>query len=169
MADKTKNLKPPWKKGQSGNPNGRQPNTSVREWLAEIIGEEEAEKLLAATKKKGRGKVKDSDGELMPLTKAERDKADRMIPKLSPSILKAIIKNGNTPVYVAGRAVGVLFGLQEGKTDTLDKMEERQFGKDAQRIELTGADGESLGMQPFAVEIIDRREQVRGDTSEDGA
>lgn len=139
-----------FKKGQSGNPNGRPPNRFLHEWLPDAIGKVAARKA-------------------QPLTKDERDSSERILLALPPSVLKAIAKDSKMPSAIVAKAVGVLTDMQEGKTTTLDKMEERQFGKDAQRIEVTGADGEALGLQPFAVEIIDRREQVRDEEAKEEA
>ena len=50
-----------------------------------------------------------------------------------------IIKRG-IPVFFDG----ILSDMKNGKTTTLDKLRERQYGKPTQRMELTGKDGGDL-------------------------
>ena len=44
----------------------------------------------------------------------------------------------------AGLAIAVLSDMKNGKTTTLDKLRERQYGKPTQRMEVTGKDGAEL-------------------------
>ena len=40
--------------------------------------------------------------------------------------------------------MAILFDTKHGKTTTIDKLRERQYGKTVQKVELTGKDGADL-------------------------
>lgn len=58
--------------------------------------------------------------------------------------LQLLVKWEEAPIYPKGLARAILSDMKNGKTTTLDKLRERQYGKPTQRMELTGKDGGDL-------------------------
>lgn len=131
-----------FKPGQSGNPNGRPKNRVKQEWLPLCLGKKRAKAMLA-------------------LTGDEINSWEQLMLVATSAELQALVKGEDAPSYAKNLAMAILRDTKDGRTSTIDKLRERQYGKTVQRIELTGADGESLNPQPLAIEIIDRREQVQ--------
>lgn len=63
---------------------------------------------------------------------------------MSANDLKLLAKWDEAPAYPKGLAIAVLNDMKNGKTTTLDKLRERQYGKPTQRMEVTGKDGGDL-------------------------
>lgn len=122
------NLQPPWKPGQSGNPKGRPKNRVIREWLPACFG-------------------KDRTKELASLTQDEVDTWEQKLLVLSTPEHAVLAKWDECPAYAKNLAMAILYDTKNGKTTTIDKLRERQYGKPVQRVELTGADGQPL-VQP---------------------
>lgn len=118
------NLKP-FKPGQSGNPKGR-PKSRVPEQLVKIFGS------------KARAK------KFYSLSAVEIDEWEAAILTFSANDLKLLAKWEDAPAYPKGLAIAVLSDMKNGKTTTLDKLRERQYGKPTQRMEVTGKDGGDL-------------------------
>lgn len=118
------NLMPPWKPGQSGNPKGR-PKNRVPKQLAVLFSQKTAKKM---------------DG----LTELEIKTWDVQMLSMDASQLKTLIQWDKAPAYVKANAIAILFDMRNGKTTTVDKLREKIFGKDTQRMELTGAGGKDL-------------------------
>lgn len=114
-----------FKPGQSGNPKGR-PKSSVPEQLVKIFGS------------KARAK------KFYSLSSVEIDEWEVAILSFSANDLKLLAKWDAAPAYPKGLAIAVLSDMKNGKTTTLDKLRERQYGKPTQRMELTGKDGGDL-------------------------
>lgn len=114
-----------FKPGQSGNPKGR-PKSRVPEQLVKIFGS------------KARAK------KFYSLSSVEIDEWEAAILSFSTNDLKLLAKWDAAPVYPKGLAIAVLSDMKNGKTTTLDKLRERQYGKPTQRMELTGKDGGDL-------------------------
>lgn len=114
-----------FKPGQSGNPKGR-PKSRVPEQLVKIFGSK------ARTKK------------FYSLSSVEIDEWEAAILSFSTNDLKLLAKWDAAPAYPKGLAIAVLSDMKNGKTTTLDKLRERQYGKPTQRMELTGKDGGDL-------------------------
>lgn len=82
---------------------------------------------------------------------------------LTSAECQLIAKWEGAPMYAKNLAMSLLFDTKNGKTNTIDKLRERQYGKPLQRVEMTGANGKPLNPEPLIVEIIDRAEQVRAE------
>lgn len=115
----------PFKPGQSGNPKGR-PKSRVPEQLVKIFGS------------KARAK------KFYSLSAVEIDEWEAAILTFSANDLKLLAKWEDAPAYPKGLAIAVLSDMKNGKTTTLDKLRERQYGKPTQRMEVTGKDGGDL-------------------------
>lgn len=119
------NLKAPWKKGQSGNPNGRPKNRVTSEWLPKCFGKTRTRQIKA-------------------LTPEEVNCWERLLIALSAPELQVIAKWDESPAYAKNLSLAILFDMKNGRTATLDKLRDRQYGETTQKIELTGKDGTSL-------------------------
>lgn len=120
------NIKPhQFKPGQSGNPKGR-PKSRVPTQLIQIFGS------------KARAK------KFYSLSGCEINEWEATILTLSADELKVLAQWDKAPAYPKGLAIAVLHDMKNGKTTTLDKLRERQYGKATQHVELTGKDGAEL-------------------------
>lgn len=86
------------------------------------------------------------------------DEWEQVILSMTASQLTALGKWDGCPAYAKNLAVSILFDMKSGKTTTIDKLRDRQFGKIPQRVEVTGANGEPL--QPKAMTPDDAREML---------
>lgn len=119
------NLKAPWKPGQSGNPKGRPKNRVINEWLPACFG-----------KKRTR--------QMSELTTDEINEIERRLLVASNNELVALAKYDDAPSYAKNLAMAILFDTKHGRTNTIDKLRDRQYGKTVQKVELTGRDGADL-------------------------
>jgi hypothetical protein len=139
----TKGLKPPFSKGESGNPEGRPPSR-VPDALIKILGTRRAKKFHQ-------------------LNGVEINEWETTVLTMTGSELKALAGWDEANSYAKGLAMGILFDMKNGNTKTIDKLRERQFGKAIQKVELTGRDGKPLNPEPIMIEIIDNRNKVDSD------
>lgn len=121
----SKNLQPPWQPGQSGNPKGRPKNRVINSWLPACFG-----------KKRTR--------QMEELTPDEINTIERRLLVASTNELATLAQYDDAPSYAKNLAMAILFDTKHGKTATIDKLRERQYGKTVQKIELTGKDGADL-------------------------
>lgn len=135
------NLRAPWKPGESGNPNGRPKNRVVNEWLPACFGKKRTKALSEMTDEE----INAIERRLLVFTAAE---------------LTALVEWKDSPIYAKSLGKAILSDNKNGRTTTIDKLRERQYGKAVQKLELTGKDGAALHPDPLIVEIIDSREQV---------
>lgn len=134
------NLRPPFKPGQSGNPNGR-PKNRVPEQLEKVMGKAQAKKIFK-------------------LNNLELEEWEATLFTLTVNQLKLLAKWDKTIAYPKGLAISILNDMKNGNTKTLDKLRERVFGRPTQRMEITGRDGKDLVTDPIMIEIIDSRDKV---------
>ena len=120
MANKAPNtdgLRPPWKKGQSGNPAGR-PKNHVGDTLKTL---------------------------LYHLSQQELDTWDAALISLTDSQLKALIQLDSVPSYPKNQAVAILTDMKNGRTTTVERLADRLYNRhNPKRVELTGKDGADL-------------------------
>lgn len=115
------NLRPPFKKGQSGNPKGRPPNR-VPEQLVKIMGKAKAKKFYK-------------------FTAEEITEWEAALLTMSANQIKLLAQWDEANAYPKGLAISILTDMKNGNTKTLDKLRERVIGKPTQRVEVTGRDG----------------------------
>lgn len=127
------NLKEPWKPGQSGNPKGRPKNRVINEWLPECFGRKRTKQIKA-------------------LSQVEVDAWEQLLITLTAPELQVIAKWDGSPAYAKNIALSMLFDMKNGRTATIDRLRERQYGKPIQKVELTGKDGSNLIPQKLSVE-----------------
>lgn len=123
------NLRPAWKPGESGNPKGRPKNRVVNEWLPACFGR----KRTRAMKGLRQEEIDAIEQHLLVATGAE---------------LATMAKWEGCPAYAKNLAMAILFDTKNGRTATIDRLRERQYGKPVQRVEVTGAGGQPLNPQP---------------------
>lgn len=121
-----------YKKGQSGNPNGRPRNRML--------------KLLKQICPKGR--IKENTG----LTINEIDYIEQTVLSMTLSELQLIAKEDRTPAYMKTLAMAIIMDMKNGKTDTVNKLRSRQYGDIKQQVEVTGKDGAPLMQQNMTQE-----------------
>lgn len=115
------NLRPPFKKGQSGNPKGRPPSR-VPEQLVKIMGKVQAKKFYK-------------------LSAVEITEWESALLTMNANQLKLLAQWDEANAYPKGLAISILTDMKNGNTKTLDKLRERVIGRPTQRMEITGKDG----------------------------
>ncbi len=115
------NLRPPFKKGQSGNPKGRPPSR-VPEQLVKIMGKVQAKKFYK-------------------LSAVEITEWEAALLTMNANQLKLLAQWDEANAYPKGLAISILTDMKNGNTKTLDKLRERVIGRPTQRMEITGRDG----------------------------
>jgi hypothetical protein len=114
----------PCKPGEVRNPKGR-PTSRVPKALKIILGKKKSKQFY----KLNELEINDWENAVLTMTTNE---------------LKVLAGWEDANSYAKGLAISILFDMKNGKTNTLDKLRERQFGKAIQKVELTGANGKSL-------------------------
>ncbi len=113
-----------WKKGQSGNPKGRPPNR-VPEQLIKIMGKAKTRKFYS-------------------LSNEELNMWERTVISMNFEQLNKLAKWDKAPAYPRALAMTILFETQNFKTTTIERLRDRQYSKVAEKLEVTGKDGESI-------------------------
>lgn len=106
-----------WRKGQSGNPSGKKKDR-VKELLRQMLP---------------KGKLKKS-GEL---SLDEINTIERSILALELSDLQVMAKADETPAYAKTLAMAAIIDMKNGKTTTMDRLMDRQYGKPQQKVDIT--------------------------------
>lgn len=117
-----------WQKGQSGNLNGR-PKNRIKILLQQILP---------------KGKLKKSTA----LTLDEINTIEQSVLSLELSDLQVLAKSDETPAYAKTLAVAAIIDLKNGKTCTMDRLMDRQYGKPQQNIDIT-SNGMTLEQAPM--------------------
>jgi len=127
---KRENLKPAWKKGESGNPNGR-PKKTISQILE--LFSEQGHKLPTALE------IRDTYLYLTIMPQSE---------------LKTIIEDKEQPMLMRICAQNIL-----GKKgfEIIEKMLDRAIGKATNKTEITGAEGEKID---FTINVIEGKEKL---------
>lgn len=137
-----------WKAGESGNPKGysklAKEKNRIKRYIKDIMGT--AKKRIIDTTN---------------MSPSEIDAIEQSVLALNLSDAQTIAKDEQTPLYLKSLAMAIIIDMKNGKTDTIDKLRERQYGKVKQQIELTGKDGQPLVKDPLTIEIIDNRDKVQ--------
>lgn len=113
-----------WRKGQSGNPNGKRKDR-VRELLRRMLP---------------KGKLKKSEA----LSLDEINTIERSILALELSDLQVMAKADETPAYAKTLAMAAIIDMKNGKTTTMDRLMDRQYGKPQQKVDITSG-GKEIG------------------------
>lgn len=102
-------LRPYWfRKGHSGNPNGRPRLDRVRGMIKDLYGH---------------------DGEFRTLTRQEMREWQEIVISMDVDGLKKLAADNSAPAFAKGLAIGVLMDMKSGQTRTIDKINERLFGR----------------------------------------
>lgn len=112
-----------WKKGQSGNPNGR-PKNRVKEFLDSIL-----------TVKQVKENTK--------LEEKEIDEIEQYIICLDTPALKKVVESEKAPTYMRTLARAAIWDMKNGKTQTMNLLRDRQYGAIKQKVDVT-TNGESM-------------------------
>lgn len=118
-----------WRKGQTGNPNGR-PKNRVKILLQQILPKNKLKKSGA-------------------LTLEEINTIEQSILALELSDLQVLAKADETPAYAKTLAMAAIIDMKNGKTSTMSWLMDRQYGKPQQNIDIT-SNGKTLEQVPLA-------------------
>jgi hypothetical protein len=132
----TSGLRPPFKKGESGNPGGRPPTKRIEQNLKYVLGKSKTKKFYNI-----------SNTEIDFWENAILTMSFQELKTLSGGKQKGTVDEviaNEVPIYAMNTARAILFDITNGKTTTIDRLRERQFGKAVQKVELTGRDGADL-------------------------
>ena len=120
-----------FKPGQSGNPRGR-PRNRVKPLLKKVVSKK---------------RLKDIEG----FSESEIALIEQSLLTMTLAELQTLAKTDSVPSYMKGIAIAIISDMKNGKTDTLDSLRIRQYGKVATKVELTGKDGAPLLDTPQAM------------------
>ena len=115
-----------WQKGQSGNMSGRKKDR-VKELLRQVLP---------------KNKLKKSEA----LSLDEINTIERMVLSLEANDLRLLCATDDTPAYARTLAVAALTDMKMGKTTTVDKLRDRQYGAAKQSVDVT-SNGMCIGQQ----------------------
>ena len=108
-----------FKKGQCGNPKGR-PKNRINSLLKEILPKSKMKKIK------------------QELTKDEVNTIEKQVLQLELSDLQLVAKADSTPAYLKALAMAIIIEMKNGKTSTVDRLRDRQYGAINQKMDVTG-------------------------------
>ena len=113
-----------FKKGQSGNPNGRPPNR-VPKTLQKVMTKTKAKKFTGLSNEE----INDWEAALLTMELDE---------------IKLLSREAEAPIYVRGLAMAILVEAKNGVCKTLERLRANVYGQAKRTYELTGANGSDL-------------------------
>lgn len=120
-ASQLANLKAPWKKGERGASfNAGRKKNRVNELLKKIISP---------------NRLKQSEA----LSVEEINTIERKVLSMNLSELQLLAKTDETPAYAKTLAMAIVIDMKNGKTATVDKLRDRQYGTAKQTVDITTA------------------------------
>ena len=135
-------VKPRWKPGESGNPNGR-PRSRVTELL---------ESCLTIKQIKANSN----------LDNKEIDAIERIILSLDLKSLQAVAKCESTPAYMKTLAMAAILDMKNGRTKVMDLLRDRQFGAVKKNVDVT-TNGKSMAQSMTPSEAREMLRQIEKD------
>lgn len=124
-----------FKKGQSGNPKGRPKNRVVNEWLPACFGKRRAKSMES-------------------LSQCEIDTWEQRLIVATSSELSTIAKWDDAPIYAKNLAMAILCDTKRGKTFTIDRLRDRQYERQATKLDITTRNGDvELSTEELTAEI----------------
>lgn len=133
-----------YKPGQCGNPNGR-PKNRVNKYLLELLPREKAKVLK------------------QELTRCEINTIERQVLQLELADLQLIAKAEKTPAYLKTLALAIIVDMKNGKTTTVDRLRDRQYGAAKQELEVSS----SLSFAEMLIETGMAKDVENGQSQED--
>ena len=127
-----------WKKGQTGNPNGR-PRNRVKELLSTCLTKKQVQ-------------------ENTNLTATEIDFIESIILSLDIKALQQRAKSDATPAYMKTLAMAAILDMKNGRTRTMDLLRDRQFGSVKKTVDVT-TNGQS--MNPVSMTPKEAKEMLK--------
>ena len=84
------------------------------------------------------------DDESKEISKEDALKLMTKVLMSSKADLEAMARNADLPIAIACQIKAIVTDMQNGRTDTVDRLFDRLYGKSIQPMELTGAEGTPL-------------------------
>lgn len=129
------NLAKAWKAGQSGNPKGRPKNRVYHKWLPACFGAKRAKDIKS-------------------LSQTEIDTWEQLLIVATSSELAIVAKWDDAPIYAKNLAMAILRDTKGGKTTTIDRLRDRQYERQATKLDITTRNGDAeLSTEELTAEI----------------
>lgn len=130
---------PRYKKGTSGNPNGRPKNRALRD-IADDAADVTQELYPDVSEKQRKRLARARAADCAELTKEEINTWRGHLIAADSLMVKRILKNASKrPMFAVGNASGLLNELKVGRTATITRLVEEQYGKVTENIALVDA------------------------------
>ena len=78
------------------------------------------------------------------MSSSEVDEWERRMLACTLADLQLIASNDETPIYPKNLCMAIIIDMKNGRTTTVDKIRDRQYGSIKQQVEVTGKDGAPL-------------------------
>lgn len=128
-ASQLANLRP-WKKGEAPKSPGR-PRNRVNDLLKDVLPKKKAKRLNS-------------------LTVDEINTIERTMGTLDTADLQAIAKADKTFAYMKTLAIAAIVDMKNGRTQTMDKLRDRQYGAVTQNVDVTSGGNPISQGQPLS-------------------